>query len=94
VFQPFDAVWRGIGLIPASGLELREDFENYNAEAKFDLCVKEVEEPKGCACGEILSGVKTPFDCPLFGNKCTPDEPVGPCMVSTEGTCAAYFKYN
>lgn len=94
VFQPFDAVWRGIGLIPASGLELREDFENYNAEAKFDLTVEEVEEPKGCACGEILSGVKTPFDCPLFGKKCTPDEPVGPCMVSTEGTCAAYFKYN
>lgn len=94
VFQPFDASWRGIGCIPASGLALKESYQDFNAEMKFNLSVDEVEEPAGCACGEILSGVKTPLDCPLFGKKCTPVEPVGPCMVSTEGTCAAYFKYN
>ena len=94
VFQPFDSNWRGIGLIPKSGLTMKNNFQEFNAETKFDLTVEEVEEPKGCACGEILCGVKTPFDCPLFGKSCTPDEPVGPCMVSTEGTCAAYYKYN
>ena len=63
------------------------------AEELLDA-LEEAPEPKGCACGEILCGAKTPLDCPLFGKKCTPDDPVGPCMVSTEGTCAAYFKYH
>ena len=94
VFEPCDAPWRGIGVIPKSGLKIKEEFQNFNAENKFDLFVKEAPEPKGCACGEILCGTKTPLDCPLFGNKCTPDDPIGPCMVSTEGACAAYFKYS
>ena len=75
-------------------LEIKNEFADFDAERKFDLSVKEAQEPKGCACGEILSGIKTPRDCQLFGKRCTPDNPVGPCMVSTEGTCAAYFKYN
>jgi len=94
VFEPYDAPWRGIGTIPQSGLKIKKDFQNFDAENKFDLFVEEAPEPKGCACGEILCGAKTPLDCPLFGKKCTPDDPVGPCMVSTEGTCAAYFKYH
>ena len=94
VFEPYDALWRGIGIIPISGLKIKQEFQNFNAENKFDLFVKEAPEPEGCSCGEILCGTKTPIDCPLFGNICTPDDPVGPCMVSTEGTCAAYFKYN
>ena len=93
VFDPYDAPWRGIGVIPQSGLKIRSKYQNYDAENKFDIIVEEAPEPKGCACGEILSGTKTPHDCSLFGNKCTPDDPVGPCMVSTEGTCAAYYKY-
>jgi hydrogenase expression/formation protein HypD len=94
VFEPYDAPWRGIGIIPQSGLKIRGEYRDYNAQNKFDLAVKEAPEPKGCACGEILCGTKTPLECPLFGNKCTPENPVGPCMVSTEGTCAAYFKYH
>jgi hydrogenase expression/formation protein HypD len=94
VFETCDADWRGIGLIPQSGLRLREQFLSYDAEKKFDLSVKETKEPAGCACGEILIGVKSPTECPLFGKTCTTTHPVGPCMVSTEGTCAAYYKYH
>ena len=93
-FEPCDASWRGIGVIPESGLKLRDEFQNFNAEERFDLFVGEVNEPKGCACGEILCGTKTPVDCPLFAKSCTPEHPIGPCMVSSEGTCAAYYKYH
>ncbi|MBN1349317.1 hydrogenase formation protein HypD [candidate division KSB1 bacterium] len=93
VFESCDAEWRGIGVIPDSGLKFRDAYRNYDAQLKFDLHVDAVEEPKGCACGEILCGTKTPFECPLFRTKCTPEHPIGPCMVSSEGTCAAYFKY-
>ncbi|MDY6950818.1 MAG: hydrogenase formation protein HypD [Thermodesulfobacteriota bacterium] len=94
VFEPRDAVWRGIGTIPQSGLKIRGEFEAFDAEKRFNLQVPDSKEPKGCACGEILMGLKTPPECPLYKRACTPSHPVGPCMVSTEGTCAAYFKYH
>ena len=93
VFEPEDAQWRGLGVIPESGLKIKDEFRRFDAKAKFQLPVEEVEEPKGCICGEILSGTKSPFECKLFGDRCIPDDPVGPCMVSSEGTCAAYYKY-
>ncbi|MCD4754439.1 MAG: hydrogenase formation protein HypD [Deltaproteobacteria bacterium] len=94
VFEPTDARWRGIGMIPQSGLNIRREFDSFNAEKRFDLAVPDSKEPKGCACGEILMGMKTPPECPLYKKVCTPTHPVGPCMVSTEGTCAAYYKYH
>jgi len=93
VFVVSNADWRGIGMIPESGLDIREEFEFFNAKKRFSLTVPDTKEPKGCACGEILTGVKRPVECPLFKTVCTPEDPVGPCMVSTEGTCAAYYKY-
>jgi hydrogenase expression/formation protein HypD len=94
VFDPCDASWRGIGDIPQSGLKLRDEFSNFNAEERFDLEIGHVLDPKGCACGEILCGVKTPVECPLYKKSCTPEHPIGPCMVSSEGTCAAFHKYH
>lgn len=93
VFEPIDAIWRGIGLIPASGLGIREEYRIYDAVSKFKLIQKDTSEPKGCQCGEVLKGKKKPMDCKLFKTRCTPENPVGACMVSAEGTCAAYFKY-
>jgi hydrogenase expression/formation protein HypD len=93
VFSPCDAPWRGLGVIPASGLTLGEGFRALAAEDHFDLSVPPAHEPPGCACGEILRGIKIPPECKLFRNVCRPDHPVGPCMVSSEGTCAAYHKY-
>ncbi len=93
VFDVCDARWRGIGMIPKSGLRIREEFEKFDAQKQFDIQVPESGPPKGCACGDILTGKKTPPECPLYKKVCTPLEPIGPCMVSTEGTCAAYFKY-
>lgn len=94
VFEPVDAVWRGIGTIPQSGLGIRENYTAHNAEAKFDVKPHDPVEPKGCACGQILIGTKTPPECSLYNNVCTPMDPVGPCMVSSEGTCAAYYRYH
>jgi hydrogenase expression/formation protein HypD len=94
VFEPTDARWRGIGMIPRSGLKIRGEFESFDAEKRFDVSVPDSKEPEGCACGEILMGLKTPPGCPLYKKVCTPSHPVGPCMVSTEGTCAAYYKYH
>ena len=93
VFKNDDAVWRGIGVIPQSGLRIRDAYAAFDAQKHFGIEVQEVKEPPGCACGEILSGAKTPPECALFKKACTPMAPVGPCMVSTEGTCAAYHKY-
>ncbi|MEW6034119.1 MAG: hydrogenase formation protein HypD [Chloroflexota bacterium] len=93
VFEVCDANWRGIGVVPASGLRLREEFSNFDAEKAFPVSHPPPREPKGCLCGEILRGVKTPLDCKFFSKKCTPDSPVGPCMVSHEGTCSAYYQY-
>ncbi len=93
VFEKTDANWRGIGIIPESGLTVKEDFKEFDAKKMLEFHVPEPEEPKGCACGDIIIGLKTPIDCPLYKKVCTPVQPVGPCMVSSEGTCAAYYKY-
>ena len=92
-FQPADALWRGLGRIPQSGLALRPEYADLDAMARLDLRLPEVAALPGCRCGDVLKGRIAPPDCPLFGKKCTPATPVGPCMVSTEGSCAAYFKY-
>ncbi|MGD9367347.1 MAG: hydrogenase formation protein HypD [Desulfobacteraceae bacterium] len=93
VFEPCDTCWRGLGVIPGSGLSIRSEYADFDAVRRFDFEVGETPEPKGCACGEILSGTKTPPECALFRKACTPMNPVGPCMVSSEGTCAAYYRY-
>lgn len=93
-FETCDSYWRGIGIIKDSGLRLRKKWSHRNAEDLFDLNVPDMPEPKGCMCGMVLRGIKTPEECPLFGRACTPDRPVGACMVSTEGSCAAYYRYN
>ena len=94
VFEVCDATWRGIGPIPASGMELRPEYGRFNAAEKFGMDMPEVPEPKGCACGEILMGLKTPEGCRLYKKACTPMTPVGPCMVSSEGACAAFYRYS
>ena len=94
VFEPCDAAWRGIGVIPGSGLRIRDEYAAFDATKKFEIPVIETLPPKGCRCGDILIGKLTPPQCPLFKTVCTPVDPVGPCMVSSEGTCAAYYKYN
>jgi len=93
VFEPCPARWRGIGEVADSGLKLREKYKRFDAEAKFTIEPGPTVEPAGCICGDILRGVKTPSDCKLFGKVCTPESPVGPCMVSTEGSCSAYYFY-
>lgn len=93
IFKPVDMAWRGLGVIPGSGLAIREDYSDFDAEKRLDIILPEVEEAKGCRCGEILKGISTPIECPLFDTRCTPANPIGPCMVSSEGTCAAYHKY-
>ncbi len=94
VFEPADTCWRAIGVIPQSGLKIRQKYEGHDAGKIFDIKITGSMDPKGCACGEILTGTKTPPECPLYKTVCTPIDPVGPCMVSTEGTCAAYYKYH
>ena len=92
-FEPEDAVWRGIGNIPGSGLKLRENYRQRDIRSVTDPVVPDGEEPKACSCGDVLKGIKIPTDCALFGKTCTPEKPVGACMVSSEGSCAAYYKY-
>jgi len=94
VLEPADVAWRGIGTIPQSGLKIRENFKAYNAQSMFEINHPISENPKGCACGQILTGEKTPPQCRLYKKSCTPMDPVGPCMVSSEGTCAAYYRYD
>ncbi|MEN6566739.1 MAG: hydrogenase formation protein HypD [Veillonellales bacterium] len=93
VYQPADTVWRGLGMIPSSGLVLRPGYSAFDSRSKLPVVVEPASEPKGCRCGEILQGSIKPTACPLFGRSCTPDHPVGSCMVSVEGTCAAWHKY-
>jgi hydrogenase expression/formation protein HypD len=93
VFEPCPAQWRGVGEVPDSGLKLREKHQRFDAERAFDIAPGPVVERAGCICGDILRGVKTPADCSLFGKACTPENPVGPCMVSSEGSCSAYYLY-
>ena len=94
VFETRDTDWRGIGTIPGSGLKIRDEFEKFNAERMLTFKVPESREPTGCVCGEILTGNKTPPECALYQKVCTPLNPIGPCMVSSEGTCAAYYRYH
>jgi hydrogenase expression/formation protein HypD len=93
VFEVVPRKWRGIGEIPQSGLGLREPYREYDAERRFALVTGSVEEASECISGLILQGAKKPTDCPAFGTKCTPEHPLGATMVSSEGACAAYFKY-
>lgn len=92
-FEPCDSVWRGIGNIKNSGLKLKDQFSHRDAQKVFKIPELKSTEPKGCQCGSVLRGIKTPPECPLFAKICTPESPVGACMVSTEGSCAAYYKY-
>ncbi|MGY4706645.1 hydrogenase formation protein HypD [Candidatus Bipolaricaulota sp. J31] len=94
VFRVVDASWRGIGTIPASGLELADGFARYNARERFGLDAETGEEdPPGCRCPEIIMAKAVPTDCPLFGASCTPLSPVGPCMVGAEGACSIWYRY-
>jgi len=88
-----DINWRGLGQIKNSGLFIRDKYEQYNALKKFKISITKQPENKKCLCGDILMGVKEPPDCSLFQKGCTPENPIGPCMVSSEGTCAAFSKY-
>ncbi len=93
VFTEMDADWRGIGVIPGTGLKIRDEFAYYDAVVRLPVTLPEPKEIKGCQCGEVLRGVTLPFECKLFGKGCTPENPIGPCMVSSEGSCAAYYRF-
>ena len=86
VFEPCPATWRGLGQIEGSGYRIREEFAEFDALRRFD-------PPIGCRCGDVLRGIMAPDECPLFRTVCTPENPIGPCMVSSEGSCAAYYRY-
>ncbi len=91
--EPCSQPWRGMGELPGCSLRLREAFSSMDAEKKYDLPVLDEKNPAGCRCGEVLRGKITPDECHLFGSGCTPENPSGPCMVSSEGSCAAFYKY-
>ena len=93
VFEPCDSAWRGLGIIPGSGLAIRGAYAEHDARRRFDIIDRCPPEPAGCCCGDIIRGKRAPRECPLFGRVCTPEDPVGPCMVSGEGACAAAWKY-
>ena len=93
VFKVSEASWRAIGTVKATGLSFSRAYEAFDAVKRFDIPYSDAPEPKGCLCGQILLGKALPPDCPLFGKLCTPSSAVGPCMVSSEGACAAWFKY-
>jgi hydrogenase expression/formation protein HypD len=92
-FEPADGYWRGLGKIPKSTLKLKDAYRQFDAFERFAINEEPSEEIKGCRCGEVLCGLIEPPECGLFGSSCTPQEPIGPCMVSSEGACAAWFKY-
>jgi hydrogenase expression/formation protein HypD len=99
VFEPCDMKWRGFPVIKDSGLALKQKYQMYDARKKYQKLLRDLEnieisEPKGCKCGELLRGLLTPFECPLFGKQCTPDSPIGACMVSTEGSCNIEYRYS
>ncbi|MFH2122283.1 MAG: hydrogenase formation protein HypD [Pseudomonadota bacterium] len=93
IFEPADMEWRGLRTIGGSGLAIRKEFSAFDAQSRLSITVPESKEPPGCLCGDILKGITTPPACPLFGSRCTPSTPIGPCMVSSEGTCSAWFTY-
>ncbi|MHC4538513.1 MAG: HypD family hydrogenase formation protein, partial [Planctomycetota bacterium] len=92
-FESTDGYWRGLGKIEKSALRLKDKYSQFDAFKRFNIGETPSEERKGCRCGEVLCGLMDPPECGLFGQTCTPQEPVGPCMVSSEGACAAWFKY-
>jgi hydrogenase expression/formation protein HypD len=98
VFEPDDVSWRGFGVIPGSGMKIKSLYESYDARLKYrdmlsSLDGMEFSEPPGCRCGEVLRGIIDSRDCPMFGTSCTPTSPIGPCMVTAEGSCNIVFKY-
>lgn len=93
VFEICTATWRGLGDIPGSGYRIRDEFANFDAVRRFEPDVEPTRDPKGCRCGDVLRARIAPNECPLFRTVCTPENPVGPCMVSSEGSCAAYYRY-
>jgi hydrogenase expression/formation protein HypD len=93
VFEPYDTLWRGLGEIKGSGLRLKERYRKFDAAHKFVLHLDDIREAEGCLCARILCGKSIPTDCVNFGRACTPDRPMGACMVSSEGSCAAYYRY-
>ena len=93
MFDPCYAPWRGIGIIPGSGLRIRDEYSRFDAAKMIQVEVEPAKEHPGCSCGEILKGKMQPKECALFGNICTPESPVGACMVSSEGSCAAAYRY-
>lgn len=97
VFEPCNVAWRGFPVLPGTGLRLMSDFEDFDARKKYGDILSgldaNISEPAGCCCGEVLRGLKEPEDCTLFGSVCTPERPVGPCMVSSEGGCSIAFRY-
>ena len=92
-FEPADGYWRGLGKIEKSTLKLKDKYSRFDALRRFNITETAGKEEKGCRCGEVLCGLIEPPECKLFGKSCTPETPVGPCMVSSEGACAAWFKY-
>lgn len=93
VFETCTATWRGLGPIEGSGYRIREQYAQFDALRRFEPEIEETREPHGCRCGDVLRGIMAPNECPLFRTVCSPENPVGPCMVSSEGSCAAYFRY-
>jgi len=93
VFEPTDGTWRGLGTIPASALAIRDEHAMFDAARRFPVTLAEPAEPAGCRCGEVLRGVLSPAGCELFGRACNPETPRGACMVSSEGACAAHYRY-
>ena len=93
VFEPVDAEWRGLGAIPASGLQLRPAFAALDSRRRFSIRAESASPRKNCRCGDVLRGLIDPPACPLFNKACRPDRPLGPCMVSSEGSCSAWVTY-
>ena len=93
VFETCTATWRGLGPIEGSGYKIRERFARFDALVRHEPEVEPARDPRGCRCGDVLRGIMAPSDCPLFRTVCSPENPVGPCMVSSEGSCAAYYRY-
>ncbi len=93
ILEVEDALWRGLGWIPKSGLGIRKKFEKFDAIKKYGIEITDTEQQTGCRCGDVLKGKIIPPECSMFGKACLPNNPIGPCMVSSEGSCAAYYKY-
>ncbi|MCL2324766.1 MAG: hydrogenase formation protein HypD [Actinomycetia bacterium] len=93
VFEPCDVAWRGLGVIPGTGLKLRKEFAPFDATVRLPVTPPESRETPGCQCGQVLRGIIAPPACRLFGRACVPEHPIGPCMVSSEGSCAAFYRY-